>query len=287
VLLISSPDMRTIDRASPLPFYYQLKQILMNDITELQPADEVLRQIEERFRRLVELMPVAVYVCDASGIIQSYNRRCVELWGQEPTPGDSAQRYCGSLQLYSPDGQWVPHAESAMAEVLRTGIEARDLEVMIERLDGSRITVLVNIVPLRNARGGLTGAMNCFQDITERKQAQKNLQHSYDQWRALAGRLEIVREEERKRVAREIHDQLGQALTAIKIDVSSLIHERAPDQEQSASLLRLIDETIRSVRLVGDAGDADSGPAASSGRIQCQAHGDTDDGEAGRTRRGL
>jgi len=156
------------------------------------------------------------------------------------------------LRLYSSDGQWVPHAESAMAEVLRTGIEARDLEVMIERLDGSRITVLVNIVPLRNARGGLTGAMNCFQDITERKQAQKNLQHSYDQWRALAGRLEIVREEERKRVAREIHDQLGQALTAIKIEVSSLIHERAPDQEQSESLLRLIDETIRSVRKISN-----------------------------------
>jgi signal transduction histidine kinase len=210
-----------------------------------QRAEEILRQSEERFRHLVELMPVAVYVCDTSGIIQSYNNRAVELWGRKPKSGDTAQRYCGSLRLYSPNGELVPHEESKMAEVLRTGVEARDLEVVIERPDGSSITVLVNIVPLRNGDGDLIGAMNCFQDITERKRAQEELQHSFGQLRALAGRLQIVREEERKRVAREIHDQLGQALTAIKIDSSSLIHEQT---QKSESLFKLIDQTIESVR---------------------------------------
>jgi DNA-binding NarL/FixJ family response regulator len=42
-------------------------------------------------------VPVAVYVCDKTGIIQSYNKRAVELWGREPSPGDPAQRHCGSL----------------------------------------------------------------------------------------------------------------------------------------------------------------------------------------------
>ena len=109
----------------------------MIDSIERRLAAEVLRQSEERFRQLVELMPVAVYVCDTSGRIQSYNRSAVELWGREPTAGATAQRYCGSLRLYSPDGKWVPHQESKMAEVLRTGIEARDLEVVIERPGGS------------------------------------------------------------------------------------------------------------------------------------------------------
>src|SRR5690348_4688816 len=171
----------------------------MTDIAERRRAEEVLRQSEERFRRLVELMPVAVYVCDAAGRIQSYNHRAVELWGREPKSGDTVQCYCGSLRLYSPDCNVVPHEESKMAEVLKTGIEARDLEVLIERPDGSCITVLVNIVPLRDGDGELIGAMNCFQDITERKRAQKELQHSFSQLRALAGRLQIVREEERKR----------------------------------------------------------------------------------------
>ena len=141
-------------------------------------SDNVQRQIEERFRRLVEVMPVAVYVCDTSGNIQNYNNRAVELWGREPQLGDPAQRYCGSLRLYSADGTLVPHHESKMAEVLRTGIEARDLEVLIERPDGSCITVLVNIVPLRNGDGELIGAMNCFQDITDRKRAEERLQRS-------------------------------------------------------------------------------------------------------------
>ena len=150
----------------------------MSDITGVERGDEVQRQIGERFRRLVEVMPVAVYVCDASGIIQDYNNRAVELWGREPKLGDPVQCYCGSLRLYSPDGKVVPHQESKMAEVLRSGIEVRDQEVVIERPDGSCITVLVNIVPLRNGDGELTGAMNCFQDITDRKRAEDGLRRS-------------------------------------------------------------------------------------------------------------
>jgi PAS domain S-box-containing protein len=144
-----------------------------------------LSESEQRFRRLVELMPVAVYVCDTSGIIQIYNHRAVELWGREPKSGSTAQRYCASLRLWSPEGELVPHENSKMAEVLRTGVQARDLEVVIERPDGSRITVLVNTAPLRNGKGELIGAMNCFQDITERKQAQDRLRRSEEKFKAL------------------------------------------------------------------------------------------------------
>jgi signal transduction histidine kinase len=164
----------------------------------------------------------------------------VELWGREPKSGDTAQRFCGSLRLYTPDGKLVPHKESKMAEVLRTGIEARDLEVVIERPDGSCITTLVNIVPLRNGDGELIGAMNCFQDITERKHAEKELENSLAQLRALAARLQTVREEESKRIAREIHDELGSALTSLGWDIEG-IHAVLSKSESGPDLQVVLD----------------------------------------------
>ncbi len=88
-------------------------------------------------------------------------------------------------------------------------------------------------------------------DITDFKRAEEALQKSRDQLRALAARVQSVREEERTRVAREIHDELGQALTAIKIDLSSLSHGLPADKKrQSESILKLVGETIQAVRRI-------------------------------------
>jgi PAS domain S-box-containing protein len=88
-------------------------------------------------------------------------------------------------------------------------------------------------------------------DISDFKRAEEALQKSRDQLRALAARVQNVREEERTRVAREIHDELGQALTAIKIDLSSLSHDLPAEKiRQSESILKLVDETIQSMRRI-------------------------------------
>jgi PAS domain S-box-containing protein len=127
----------------------------------------------EGYRTLFDLVPVAVYSCDASGVIQQFNRRAAELWDRDPAPGDTDERFCGSHKMFRPDGSFMPHDHCPMAEVLSGKIsELRDAEVHIERPDGSRITVLVNIRPLKNQRGELTGAINCFIDITELKQTE-------------------------------------------------------------------------------------------------------------------
>jgi len=96
--------------------------------------------------------------------------------------------------------------------------------------------------------------MAIVENITERKRAQEELQHSFEQLRALTARLQVIREEERKSVAREIHDELGQALTAIKIDLASLMRESPADEQQQRkradSILELVDQTIQSVRRI-------------------------------------
>ena len=151
----------------------------IRDIADRRRVEEELRESEQRFRTLFELGPVAVYSCDASGVIREFNHRAVELWGREPKPGDTDERFCGSFKMVRPDGSVMAHAECPMAEVLSGTIpDAHDAEVLIERPDGSRITVIVNIRPLKNERGEITGAFNCFYDITERKHAEELLRKS-------------------------------------------------------------------------------------------------------------
>ena len=121
---------------------------------------------------VLEAIPAAVYLCAADGAIVRFNRRATELWGRAPRVGDTDARFCGSFRLYQLDGTLLPHARTPMATALRTGRAQRDKEVVIERADGSRIIVLVHIDPLKDGDGRVQGAINCFQDITDRKNAE-------------------------------------------------------------------------------------------------------------------
>jgi len=159
---------------------------IARDITARKQAEEALRASEERFRALFDLGPVAVYSCDAAGVIKEFNRRAAELWGRQPVPGDTDERFCGSFRMHRPDGTFMPHEQCPMAEVLSGKISAmHDAEVTIERNDSSRITVMVNIRPLKNEQGEVTGAINCFYDITERKQAEQTVRENERRYRSL------------------------------------------------------------------------------------------------------
>ena len=88
------------------------------------------------------------------------------------------------------------------------------------------------------------------EEVHERKQAEEQLKQTNAQLRQLSARLQSIREEERTRIAREIHDVLGQQLTVLKLDIAWL-HKRLPGEaftERTAVLLSAVDETLQSVR---------------------------------------
>jgi len=155
-----------------------------HDIMERKRAEEGLRESENRYRSLFASVPVAVFVCNRNAVIQQYNSRAAELWGREPTCG--VEQHCGSVKLYLPDGTLLPHTQSPMVEVLRTGIPANNVEVFIERPDGSRIPVIVNFAALKDARGEISGVITTFDDITELKRAEEALRESAERFRFLA-----------------------------------------------------------------------------------------------------
>ena len=123
--------------------------------------------------RLFEQLPFAVYVCDREGLVVRYNRRAAELWGRSPKLGDPDERFCGSYRMFRADGSLLPHHQCPMAEALRTGVSVRAQEVHIERPDGLRGIALVDIEAIKDSDENIVGAVNCFQDITERKRGEE------------------------------------------------------------------------------------------------------------------
>jgi PAS domain-containing protein len=121
------PTVQVLTMRKPMPESAGRK----SDATE--PMSAVLSN-EERYRALFDLVPVAVYSIDTSGVIQEFNARAAELWGCEPVLGDTDKRFCGSFKLFRPDGSFMPHEQCPMAEVVTgTLAEAQDAEVVIER----------------------------------------------------------------------------------------------------------------------------------------------------------
>jgi PAS domain S-box-containing protein len=125
---------------------------------------------------ILDMLPIATFVCDAAGTILQYNQRAVEIWGAAPRPGQTHEDFTASARFFDIDGK--PLARSGFSQVMASGQAARDLERIVERADGSRVTVSLNIDPLRNAKGEIIGAVNCFLDITERKRTEAALEHS-------------------------------------------------------------------------------------------------------------
>ena len=195
---------------------------------------------------LFEQAPEALTLISADHCVVRVNREFTRVFGY------TSQEIVGRrlIDLIVPDE--LRDEFQRFADLVAHG-QRVDAESIRRRKDGGRLPVSMVRVPV-SVPGGQIVEYEIYHDITERKRAEEDLRRSFEQLRALAAHLQSVREEERTRVAREIHDELGQALTAIKLDLTALLRDLPPDQEPAVrrcqSSSKLLDEAIQSVRRI-------------------------------------
>ena len=112
---------------------------------------------------LMDGLPLAVCIHDRSGAVVDYNGHAAKLWGGSPPAGELAGRYSGFTQLYQPDGAPIPLAAAPVAHVLETGQAAVDVEIVGERADGTKRSLLVSVLPC-SEQGTIAGVISCFRE---------------------------------------------------------------------------------------------------------------------------
>lgn len=216
----------------------------------LQKAAVQYRELHEQFVGFFESSTDGMGVADLHGKILDLNSSYRRLLGY------TKEELLGRTYFSLTPAEYGPQQHRNLARMRKVG-EPVEYEKEFFRKDGSRVPVLVTAFPLRRAEGVIIGLGAIIKDITERKRAEEELKRSRQELRELAARLLRVREEEAKRIARELHDELGQTLTGLKLDAGWLGRrlaglklglETAPLSDRLRVMAETIDKIIPKVR---------------------------------------
>jgi two-component system sensor histidine kinase UhpB len=232
---------------------WELQQ-LRQRMADLECADierrrvtKTLNKYEQNFQQLVKLLPQVIYEMDLDGRFQFINDYGFKTFGYEAGELEKGIHF---TQLF------VPEEREQLEKNIRKILEGNDVEgheYTALRKDGSTFQVLIYSSPIIQ-NGKSIGLRGVAIDITDRKKIEQELKDSRDQFRNLSAHLQSVREEERSYIAREIHDELGQALTALKMDLIWINRHLLPEQKEIIAkiyeMFSLIDQTIHSVRRI-------------------------------------
>ena len=262
--------------------------VAIEEVTARVHSERTLRESEERFRLVVEgVREYAIFQLDREGNVASWNAGAQRLKGYE-----SAEIIGKHFSIFYPQEALLnDEPRQILARAVRDG--QSECEGWRVRKDGSRFWANVVITALRDSNGQLLGFAKLTRDTTEnrekaealtkakellelrveqrtavltrvnhelrteiaeRQRAEQQLTNSRDELRALAARLQKVREEERTYIAREIHDELGQVCTAIKMDLAIIGNKLTNRQSQIRgkveSAMQLVDGMIVTLRRI-------------------------------------
>ena len=219
--------------------------IYIRDITIRKKALLELNASEEKYRLFFENSMDGILLTDGKGHIFSANKAATEIFGMSEEEICSGGR---TAILDESDPNWPTFFET------RNRIGKAQGELRHFRKDGSTFLAEITSVKFKTAAGE-EQTNTIIRDITERKRAEEDLNDSYQQIRRLTAYLQKVREDERANIAREIHDELGQQLTVMKMDITWMKKKvkagiLEPLPEKMDEVLEIIDGTVSSVRRI-------------------------------------
>lgn len=223
---------------------------LVRDITERKKVEEAIKDSEEKFRNLMEQSPFSIQIIKPDGRVDQFNKAFMDLWGiSEETLPEVLEKYnvfedeeakklgvmpliekaCRGETVILPEIEYDAHRTMENLEIVSTG--------------SKKVWIKVRLYPIKNSNGEVVNVVFIEEDITDRKQAEREILRYHERLKALASQLTVTEEKERRRIAVDLHDHVGQSLALARMQIDSAKKSAADDR--LAARLDEISENLR------------------------------------------
>ena len=218
---------------------------LEKNAAEYRQAENILRENGEKYKELAELLPQTLFEIDLAGNLTFTNRNALQSFGYAQKVFDKGLK---ATELFVPEDR-----DRFLANKKRTsrGNNTGGSEYTMLRKDGSTFPVVIYSNPM-SRDGKSAGLKGIIIDISEVKKKDMLLRESERKLRLLSSHLLTVQERERRRISMELHDEVGQSLTVLKLQIRSIKNKLNDSQtdlkEDCVKILKYVDQAIENVR---------------------------------------
>jgi PAS domain S-box-containing protein len=220
------------------------------DVTERMQVEEALRRSERLLRLVLNAIPVGVAVMDPAGDILLNNPASVRIWSDVIPSG--VHRYSRTRAWWHKTGKPIEADDWASVRARVEGETSINEIIDIEAFDGTRKIIQNSAVPIHDERNAIAGAVVINEDVTDRMATARELENSARQMRVLATRLMHAQDDERRRIARMLHETTAQDLAGLKMMLGRLSRASSQLAESDRALLTesldLVNRSMRSTR---------------------------------------